>query len=540
MNKKVITYSGLFKLTTDIIDCNLKKILRDDSIGKNFLSIISNTDFKPESFTIGERIRNSVSISTNENNFNDFVYDMVKYELNMLENENIIRFTDLDRILSFILKQINSFLSHKIGSSTVADLIYNQEFPDIVATIIGFCLMGDFDNEFYVYKTINSTLKNISTRIIKNRFIDKKDLKYLLCFAVGSGLIGLNLKSKSSASSSFASRGIYVDFSDLNQIDSIANDVFNKMDRLIEQNALTVDYYDEFLTEIKTKPNFYLVFFSDDYNESIFDLFFLQELLMKYNNITISCIPKNGRYGNDINFDDVRDFLNLDIFTPLRYFFNEKRFQLISNGPRMGAANIKKFAPNVVLEIEKCDAVLIKGCRTHEMLQGGLKKTIYTSMVVTREFTERELGFDGRNTPFIFCKSEPLEYMYWGFNGHNKRIKKFDDGRKIRLCLSTLLEHEERKKIKNFKSYYKELKKMLNLKPHVLKSSLTAYKQELILVLELFLKTMRESRNQIFIPEKILKFDNQNLNIIKIEDLIELSKSILDVLNSHIKNNIIV
>jgi hypothetical protein len=129
----------------------------------------------------------------------------------------------------------------------------------------------------------------------------------------------------------------------------------------------------------------------------------------------------------------------------------------------MGTVNIRKLSREVVHEVETADIVYVKGCRAHEMLQGGINSVTYTSFVVTREFTESETGLDARRAPIVFFRSNPGEYAFWGFKGRGERNKIFPDGRRIGVCYSTTEEHWLRKKTDDSTVLVAELEKLLSL-----------------------------------------------------------------------------
>lgn len=87
----------------------------------------------------------------------------------------------------------------------------------------------------------------------------------------------------------------------------------------------------------------------------------------------------------------------------------------------------------------------VKGCRVHEMIQGGINAVTYSSFVVTRAFSESETGLDARTAPLVFFRLEPGEYAYYGFEERARRRTTLPDGRELWTCCSTLQEHEIRK-----------------------------------------------------------------------------------------------
>ena len=73
---------------------------------------------------------------------------------------------------------------------------------------------------------------------------------------------------------------------------------------------------------IEEKEHFELVWMTDDIIESYIDCLVLEGMLSSYKNISITLVPKNGRYGNDTNYEDACRML-----TPkLKEYQQEGRF----------------------------------------------------------------------------------------------------------------------------------------------------------------------------------------------------------------------
>ncbi|MBN1217109.1 MAG: methyltransferase domain-containing protein [Candidatus Lokiarchaeota archaeon] len=342
---------------------------------------------------------------------------------------------------------VNYLLDFKINGILVKNIIWNQEFVNILANIINYTLFGKIECNFDTHKIYNDLAKKVVPELIKRKSIDKLDIQELFKIAIASGTSGLDLKGAHSAASLHSHNGIPLN----NYLNQPLNDIieyyYNELIN-ISNSPTSVFHWKKFIEIISSKDNFNLVFFTDDNFETSFDLLFLQKLMEKFSNISVTIIPKNGRYGNDTSYSDIISILSLDIYKKLKTYIKMERISICKNGPRMGAVNLLKLSNEVVDLIEKSDLVLIKGCRAHELTQGGLNKPSFTSMIVLRNITEMETGFDARETPLLFFYLDPGEYAYFGLQKNVIRQKEFPDGKKIMVTFSTLEDHNNRVEMK--------------------------------------------------------------------------------------------
>ena len=110
----------------------------------------------------------------------------------------------------------------------------------------------------------------------------------------------------------------------------------------------------------------------------------------------------------------------------------------------MGAANLYKFSSDCIESILSSDMIIQKGCRIHEMLQGGIAKDIFSAFIVSRTLSEITTGLDSNNSPILFFKLQKNEYAFFGLHPDNSVEVTFSEGRRIRTCMSTLSDHIKR------------------------------------------------------------------------------------------------
>jgi uncharacterized protein with ATP-grasp and redox domains/ubiquinone/menaquinone biosynthesis C-methylase UbiE len=476
------------------VDIYLFELLRGDFCGKDTARILSSENFKPDSFTIFDRMSNPQFLSESERDFGKFLNSVILAQLGRLETEGEAVFYNIQSVADFIKEQFLFFVNYPLNGLTVAHNIYNQELPDIIETAIAFCLTGNPDYQFYTHRTFNELAKRVIPFIIEHFLLDDKDIKDLLKISIASGLTGLDLKGSLSAASAFVYGGIRL--SEVRESDThlLADLIFSELQD-VASHDIYIDYWEQFANEVLLDNDFELTWFTDDYIETWFDLLVIEKLLKTNKRLKINLIPKSGRHSNDAAYEDVLEMLSYSILDGLKEVVSTGRLHISNNGPRMAVANLQKLSKEVIGVIEKCDAVLVKGCRIHEMFQGGLNKPVYTAFVAAREFTESETGVDARHTPLFFFRSDPGEYAYWGFKGRDNRTKRLSDGKEIRVCLSTLEEHEVRKNTLDPALLIEEMKSLAAMFSTLPSEYLSPYNQEVALVMERLIGLTRSTYN---------------------------------------------
>lgn len=316
--------------------------------------------------------------------------------------------------------------------------------------VIGYSLEGDPSKIYHTHKTFNDLAKKIIPLVISEIEKEKFDLSTILKLSIISGMSGLDLKGTSAASSIYSNSGIQMEsYFHLTAEESAQIYLRELKNRL---NCPTpVFYWEKFLSEVKGNNKLKIVWFTDDYIESFFDLLFIGKLLDEYLNVELTVIPKNGNYGNDASYSDIVDLLNLDthkhIFDNLNMHKKSGRFSICKLGPRMGTINLKKLSDEAIDLIEDSDLAVVKGCRSHEMVQGGLNKPSFSMFIVSREFSERTTGFDAKESPILLIYLLPGEYAFYGFKSIDLSEKASPGNRKTYYCKTTLKDHEKRKKL---------------------------------------------------------------------------------------------
>ena len=429
-----------YLLNSDIISRHINDFLC--SYGDvDFVKIISNANYLPQSFVIDEKRLNQSLLF-----FPDVSYDMWLRNMVFDQIENT-RYpsNDKSQLIIDATKNIEALLDYSHNGHPVSSCIFNQEFVDVIRRVIYFTINGNTDSTLDTAELFNKLSDKILPFVISTLREERPHLVDLFMLSVASGVSGLDLKGAPAAASSYANTGIamkpYLDMPPK----IAACDYFSKLRQVVSFSQSPIFAWNEFSLDIEGCKK--LVWMTDDYIESHFDLLFISRLLDQYKNLRVEIIPKNGLYGNDLSSTQLLSLINNFFFDDLIPFINEDRLSINDFGPRMGAANIRKFSRECIQSLSNSDVLLMKGCRIHEMLQGGLNINSYSAFIVSRAISEITTGLDSEKLPIVLCHLKPKEYAFWGISPSISKSMLLFNGRKMVMCASTLLDHEKRKNL---------------------------------------------------------------------------------------------
>lgn len=297
--------------------------------------------------------------------------------------------------------------------------IYNQEAVDVLRRITAYTLFGEITDNIDTARDFNYMAHSVMpTAINKIRGLGF-DIEEILKISVVSGLSGLDLKGATAAASLHSNDGIPMR-SFVGMLPEIVADVYvNNLLEAYKERNFPIFHFDTFCKIVESKGNAKIVWFTDDIIESYFDLYFIECLLKKYS-VEVTLIPKNGRYGNDASYFDIKRMLGQSF----EYLAREKRFSVISEGPLMAAANIRKFSATMTRVCNDSDFWVLKGCRISEMLNGLAPKPTFSAFNIIRTVSERLTGISSTDNASVFYYLSPNEYAFWGIHGHIDIIEK--------------------------------------------------------------------------------------------------------------------
>ena len=409
----------LHVLTKDYAMNNLDEFLCQYGEDNSF--VLFDESFEPESFTALEKMNGMETLFFRDLSFDEWIGNMLKEQFESSEIEDDL----IDDAIAYGIRNFRLLLEvcgkkHKL---------YNQEVVDILRRISVFTVTGELGENFDTAKRFNEFSHKVMPLVMKKITAMNFSIEEMLKISIISGLSGLDLKGATAAASSHENDGIPMrDLLKL-KLEDAADIYLNRLLKEYDNRNYPIFDFDELIHDIKSNEHFNLVWMTDDIIESYFDLIIIERLLFDYD-LAITLIPKNGRFGNDASFDDIRRIMSPN----LNEFMKQGRFKLCNKGPLMAAANLRKLSREHASEILSSDAVVLKGCRISEMFNGGLNAHVYVAYSIVRKVSEKVTGYSAQNMATLFFHLNPGEYGFWG-------VKGCDDIFKMGHAFSSVKEH---------------------------------------------------------------------------------------------------
>ncbi len=388
----------------------------------------------PGTTSIGYRQRNpeifqDTTESTRET-YPDWVHRSVAKILRRMEaNDLLPPGVDLGGdYAAMIVQKIGEMLAFETRDGVpFREAIPQQMYEDVFIRMVALLIKDEAPGETIgFYREFNAVCHRIAMALIDRLENDGAigmrpfQIGRLVQIAVLSGYVGINLKSSASAASTLLNRN-YVPLNEgwIRSIDAANAVSMDEIDRVVE-NLLAVSeraegqfgleslgqYQEEI---IQTSIPTLLVFFADDYLESIVDMKRFEVMLDANDSLTVLFVPRNGRYGNDIAYEDTDSILRERQFNDLQKHLASGRFHVSEHGPRSGCIDPRCIAAGLINEIgtlsrDKRVVFETKGCRNFEMLRGNLQVPWYAGFNCNRALSIRTVGVDG---PPVFLRVPP-------------------------------------------------------------------------------------------------------------------------------------
>ncbi|QTA89654.1 hypothetical protein [Desulfonema magnum] len=317
----------------------------------------------------------------------------------------------------------------------LCELIPQQMYEDVFIRMIMMITEKDTSpDEPYLYETFNKICHRLAMSLIScldaNGTLRPTDsgIRQLIHISVLSGYVGINLKSSASAASALLNQDLIpiekTWIKDMNSVHAVSRDELDQVSKMMislssaSGERFGLDSMDRYFQEVvdAEEPTL-LVFFSDDYMESLVDLKRFEIMMQRNHQLYLLFVPRNGRYGNDFACDDLPDVLDDPVFAKLSLLRREGRFLVSSAGPMAGCMDVRHISEALIEQIEglsrgKFLVFETKGCRNFEMLRGSLSAPWYTSFNCNRALSIRTVGIDMEP---VFLRIPPGLTAYDGF-----------------------------------------------------------------------------------------------------------------------------
>ncbi len=353
--------------------------------------------FLPGTITVSNKF-NNLHEKDDKENFKIWIVTLVKDFYNSLLDTETIAYDyyDSDELGNLIVE----ILTYKITeyNSSVIDIASIQQTTDIINRIVKIVLFSDQFFPIHINKDFNELGKNVCFHMLNT--MDSLPLKDQIRFSVISGTVGYDVKNsyKSCIPSKLTTDNIIKFFDNGKKISN--STIEDLMLKKLNDNFV-IDHINDFLHDV-SQPNTKLVFFTDDYIESIFDMKIILNLLEFNSTLEITLVPRNGQYANDFSYFDAIDILEMHSFNKLKEQLNG-RFNVFKNGPKGSGISPLEFSDELIALLLGCTLILFKGARVFEMVQGINKKSYFTFNVI-HEQSANLTGISTSNAPSVFVK----------------------------------------------------------------------------------------------------------------------------------------
>lgn len=377
---------------------------------------ICTDDYYPGTFCLSERIENPPFLFDEATlSFHEWFYNAINGELNQMCKSSYFEGEMLKYGRDSLIEDTFSILFfHTRDGKCFCDIIANQEYSDYFRRIILFLLFKDSNKEIRSYVDFNLVGLKLIPSVLEGQQLS---LRELLIQSIYSGLIGMDIKDELAATSPLSRSRIVplkTDETDSQKVFRIRK----VLEQIIIQPEFQIDSWCSFEQKVvqSTKP-VSLCWFTDDYIPTMFEMKFMEALLQYNANISITIIPRIQSYSNDASWLDVQAFLELPVFSQLKYFAKQERFRICKKGLDVGTFNGRRLSHECADIVINSDYVVIAGARSYEMGQGLKKHCFFTGIAVCRTYSETVTGVCVHDGGIVFLEQLPNTKSFEGFKG---------------------------------------------------------------------------------------------------------------------------
>lgn len=383
---------------------------------------ICGPNYSHGTFLVADRMhKNSFLFDEMQESFEQWVNNAISDEIMRLsKNPDFRNKMTLYGRENLIHDSYSILFFHNEQGMILAELISNQEYSDFFRRILLFLLYGDANYEINTYKDFNNLGYKLIPKVLER---GKYSLKQRLCQSIYSGLIGMDIKDELAATSPLSLEKIIrlkTNDSDEDKIDRI----FKCLNSVALPAEIDIDSWDSFEKNIVNSASLVKVcWFTDDYIPTMFEMKFIEELLLSNSNIIMTLIPRVQSYSNDATYHDVEELLRLPIYDRLRLLYLNNRFSICHYGMDMGTFNGKRLSRECANIVNECDYIVIAGARSYEMGQGINKHCYFTGIAICRTYSETVTGICKDDGAIVFVEQMAGEKSFTDFKKRAWRRK---------------------------------------------------------------------------------------------------------------------
>lgn len=455
-----------YKLTNAYIEEHLNSFLCQYDQTENKLCYEPN--FVPETFTLEQKRQGERLLFFSDLTFEEWVKNMLTEQLRSAEITYDLN--DAVQVAFDNALQLAEMCKGKYD-------LFNQEIVDVLRRITAYTIYGELTDNIDTASRFNALSHRLMPKVIRKFQNLNYSTEEILKISIVSGLSGLDLKGATAAASSHSNEGIAMEPLYELDDDKASAMYLSELLEAYEQRNFPIFHFEQFWKLIQTKPTqVNIVWLTDDIIESYFDLYFIEQLIRAHN-VSITVIPKNGRYGNDASYFDIMRMVGQSF----AYLSTSQQFKVINKGPLMAAANINKFSEQMLRECCEADFIVIKGCRISEMLNGGITKHSFSAFNIVRKVSEIVTGISADANSSVFYHLEPGEYAFWGVRGHNDILK---SGQALSTLSSRYHKYRDANSVINRMNYLKQIMVDYSANKRPLFQEMSRLANELVIIVE--------------------------------------------------------
>lgn len=413
-------------------------LLGRDGIEPQLVGAVMVAGGRPDSFTVAERlISRPLWLAASERDgaawLRALVTRRVAAAVRQLRDDRACQQAAAD----YVHDQLRRTLElPDITGALSAETLWNQEIPYVIDRVIAHCLFGDAQIDPDPMPGAIAYSHQIAAGLL-TWFADHHDereveVATVVRYALAAGLVDLGVKGGTALCPPLDARAYY-------NADWLGAALVEAATR----RPMAVDHLGSLIATVGHNPA-RLVWLTDDLIETAFDLLVIQTLIGLNPRLRVLIAPRSRRTDNDATHADLTPLLRHRALELLAESIATGRVQVTRHGPGMAAPRVDKLHPALLRELDWADAVVVKGGRNHELLAGTLDRALWTGYVVTREFTESQAGFDGRDAPLVFVHTPAGQYSWWGWRGRAHRVLAVAPDRAIPACWVTIADRERR------------------------------------------------------------------------------------------------
>jgi hypothetical protein len=274
-----------------------------------------------------------------------------------------------------IVQKVKRLLELKTSDGVpLCEAIPQQMYEDIFIRMVVLLLNGEISGETAnLYKEFNALCQRIALALIR-RMEERgmigtqvRQFAKIIQLAVLSGYVGINLKSSASAASTLLNRNLVPLKEEwIRSMEAVRGvceaDICAVADRLLAvseniEGQFGLEALSHYQEEVISTPSpTLLVFFCDDYMESIIDIKRFEVMIGANPQLTVHFVPRSGRYGNDIAYEDLEVILQERTFASLQQHIKAGRFVISPHGPKSGCIDPRFLGRELINEIDTLGA----------------------------------------------------------------------------------------------------------------------------------------------------------------------------------------